>query len=192
MGMSEEVIASARDHGGLRTDGGEKRGCRRAPAAVMCDLQQIGVTDAGDELRLCFAFDVACHQCGKPAGADMNDDRAVVLRSPAETVRRHANGDRHRSDPAPLTVADEMDRDISIERRFEKVARARAAELPRRDPDFRDTEAPHDRRQTTAMIGMDVRQDDGVDRLDAAIDEHRQECRFTEARVVRASAAIDE
>ena len=173
-------------------DGLEKRGRAGAAAPVMRDLQQIGVMKSGDELAFGFALDVAGHQRREMAGADANDDGAVVLGSATKVVRRDAQQDRHRADPVAIAVAHESHRHVSIECRVEEVARTRRAELTRRNPDFGDAQSPDYRRKTAAVVRMDVREHDRIDGLNAAVDEHRQQSRFAEARGVGAPAAVDQ
>jgi hypothetical protein len=141
---------------------------------VVCDLQEIRASDRAGEGRLGLSFDVAGEQRGQPPAAETDHDRAVVLGGAAPASCRDSSGDAHRPDPPPIAVAHEMNRNLMFQRRGEKLSCARAAELTWRDPQLAHAEAVDDGGQTPAMVRMYVREHDGIEPLDASIDEHRQ------------------
>jgi hypothetical protein len=100
----------------------------------MRHFEQVGASDAMDELRFRFPFDVAGQKRGETSGADLDDDRAVVLCCPTEPMPRHVRGHRHRPDPTAVAFTDNVNRDVAFDRGREELAGAIAAELSRRDP----------------------------------------------------------
>lgn len=67
--VAEQVVPSARDHRRARCDRGEERRRGGTAAAVMRDLQEIGVSNVADQPGFGFALDVAGQERGKPRRA---------------------------------------------------------------------------------------------------------------------------
>jgi hypothetical protein len=171
--VAEEIVSAAGDHRDPRPHRGEDGLRGRAAAAVVSDLQEVRATDVVRELRLRFMLDVARQQRGEASGSQAQHDRAVVFGGAAIAVRGHSSLNAHGSDPSPVSIPSEVDGNMLLERGGEKLLRARTAEQARRDPELVDTETTDHGGKASAMIRMNVRQHDGLDVLNAAIDEHR-------------------
>lgn len=169
--VPEQVAAAAGDDRQARRNGVEEGRSGGAPAAVMCDFQDVRMEVALDQPPLRLALDVAGEQDARPFDLHAQHDRRVVLRRAAERVRHGMRFDADRAEVRVIAVAHEVDRDG----RADEPLRAVAGEAPRREPELVDVHAIEHGRQSAAMIGMGVREEDRVEVADAVVGELRQE-----------------
>src|ERR1051326_2803367 len=88
------------------------------------------------------------------------------------------SGGVKRSESEAIVVARDVNRRRVADARGEDVLRAIAGEAMRIDPDLADVELIEDCGDAAAVIGVRVREDDGVEAANAAIDEKREEYRL--------------
>src|SRR5437764_12391077 len=145
----------------------------------MRDLQNIGPSDTVGQIRFAFALDVAGKQDISPSDLYAKNDGAVVLRCPTE----RATGEKHANRSELVAVAKQPDRNELLGRDIQQPLRAIALKAARRDPQLAYAEMGHDVRQTAAVIGVDVREHDGIEYAHSAIEEQRRDSRVSRAAV---------
>src|SRR5258708_3124387 len=163
---------------------------------MMRDLQYVGMQFVrAREERLCLALDVAGEEDCPPARCHAQDNRGVVFGTVLEGAVRGERGDAQATEldgPRILLRANEPDWYRAHRDRLQQPLRALPAETARREPHLADIEAADDGRQTTAVIGMNVRCDEEVDPPDTAVDQQWQQRRLAKSWSVVAPAAVHE
>src|SRR5438105_1084796 len=98
------------------------------------DLENIDVLNAGNEVALRLAFDVASQQDRFRSEKNAKDDRAVVFGRTLERVRRKERAGHDPAEVPAIAIADKMNRRLLDRGGLQRPLRAIAIKLPGRDP----------------------------------------------------------
>src|SRR5438270_7510278 len=153
----------------------------------MADFENVASDVSLGELRFFFTFGVAGEQRAPRLDLQPEDERAVVLGRMFEARSADQGRGMQRSEREAIAVVRNVNRCGVADACGEDLLRAIAAEAMRIDPHLADVELIEHRRKAVAMIGVNVTERDGVDAMNAAIDEQRQQQRFPFLR-----ATVDE
>src|SRR5205809_4449187 len=133
--MTEPVVRAAGNHSDARARNIEKSRRRRAPAAVMRDLEDIDSPDVRREIALRFVLDVAGEKNRSMTRLDAHHDGTVVLWGSAERMLCGECVDVELADIGDgVPRTDESHRRLALLDRLEHHLRALSSKPPRIDP----------------------------------------------------------